>query len=630
MEADTCALSTVKQYLDQQNRLDTLRFITCGSVDDGKSTLIGRMLFEADLIYEDQVASLKNETKQVSLNVEQIDFSLLVDGLSAEREQGITIDVAYRFFATDKRKFIVADTPGHEQYTRNMITGASNAQLAVILIDARHGVVKQTKRHLLICSILGIRNVVIAVNKMDLVDYAEDVFDRIVDDYDCFASPLNFEQVVAIPMSALEGENIVRRSKNMQWFFGPTLLGYLETVNTRDVTNTYPFRFPVQWVNRPDASFRGFSGTIASGAVSVGQEICVMPTGTAATVKEIFVSETKVNTAVCGMAVTLTLNEEIDVSRGDVIVAADKPCAVSDQFEVKLFWMDQNSGYVGRLFWLKLGTSTVNAQITAIKHKININNFEHLSGTKLDFNDLCVVTLKIDSQIAFERYGDCPTLGAFVLVDRMSNQTVAAGMVEFALRRADNLHLQRLEIDKSARQKLNGHKSKAVWLTGLSGAGKSTIGNALEKALHSSGIRTFMLDGDNVRHGLNGDLGFTEADRVENIRRVGEVAKLMVEAGIVVIVALISPFKAERNMVRQLFADGEFFEVFVDTPLEEAERRDPKGLYKKARNGEIPNFTGINSPYENPSNPEVRVETLTQSVEEAVLEIIKVLGIKQN
>ena len=628
MSTELSVIEQVNQYLETQAKLDTLQFITCGSVDDGKSTLIGRMLFEAQLIFDDQIASLQFDSKKVGTQGGDIDFALLVDGLASEREQGITIDVAYRFFATDKRKFIVADTPGHEQYTRNMVTGASTADVGVILIDARQGVLTQTRRHSMICSTLGIRKVVIAVNKMDLVNYNQDVFDRILEDYQIFASALRFEQIMAIPMSALKGDNIIGRSSHMQWYQGSTLLSFLETVDIKTSRIDHPLRFPVQWVNRPNLDFRGFAGTVEAGTASVGQAIRVLPSGEIATIKEIVCFEDRLQSAKHHKAVTLILDKEIDVSRGDVIVASEAPCEVSDQFEVTLVWMDREPGYVGRIFWLKLGTRLVNAQITSIKHKKNINNLEHLSAAKLEFNDLYLVTVKTDRPIAFERYHDCPPMGAFILIDRMSNRTVAAGMIEFGLRRATNIHRQKLNINKASRRQLNGHGSQVLWFTGLSGSGKSTIANALEQALHARGIRTYVLDGDNVRLGLNSDLGFTDGDRVENIRRVGEVAKLMVDAGVVVLTAFISPFEAERSMVRSLFEDGEFFEIFVDTPLEVAELRDPKGLYQKARRGEIPNFTGIDSPYEAPEKPDLRLETSKQSVDQAVDEIMKFLKLK--
>ncbi|OUU54348.1 MAG: adenylyl-sulfate kinase [Candidatus Puniceispirillum sp. TMED52] len=628
MNTQVSAVERVNQYLNEQASLDTLRFITCGSVDDGKSTLIGRMLYEAQMIFEDQVASLQHDSKKMGTQGGEIDFALLVDGLTSEREQGITIDVAYRYFATDRRKFIVADTPGHEQYTRNMITGASTADLAVILIDTREGVLPQTRRHSMICSALGIKKVVIAINKMDLVDYSQETFSRILDDYTNMASQLQFNEITAIPMSALKGDNIIKRSSHMHWYQGPTLLGLLETVDPRLTRLNQPLRFPVQWVNRPNLDFRGFSGTIESGTVEVGQSIRVMPSGSTAKIKDIILFEDQLQRAEAGQAITLTLDTEIDASRGDVIVASDDPCEVADQFELNLVWMDQAPGYIGRSFWLKLGTNQVNARITDIKHKVNINTFEHLSATQLELNDLSVVTIKTDRPVAFERYRDCAQMGALILIDRMSNQTVAAGMIEFALRRSSNLHRQLLEIDKTSRRTLNGHTSRVLWFTGLSGSGKSTIANALEKELHAQGIRTYILDGDNVRHGLNSDLGFTDADRVENIRRIGEVAKLMVDAGVVVLTAFISPFRAERDMARALFEDDEFVEIFVDTPLNVAETRDPKGLYKKARQGEIPNFTGIGSPYEAPETPDIRINTEIESVEQIVKRLLKELDIR--
>ncbi len=612
----------IDHYLEQQASLDTLRFITCGSVDDGKSTLIGRMLYEAQQIFEDQVASLRNDSKKMGTQGGDIDFALLVDGLAAEREQGITIDVAYRFFATDKRKFIVADTPGHEQYTRNMFTGASTADVAVILIDARQGVLTQTKRHSMICSALGIKHVVIAINKMDLVDYQQNTYDDIEADFRSFAETMNFETITPIPMAALKGDNVVTRSQNTAWYHGPTLLGFLESIETKQSRISHPLRLPVQWVNRPNLDFRGFSGTIEAGIASVGQAIRVLPSGETATIESIVLFEDKLQQAETGQAVTVTLDREIDASRGDVIVAADNPCEVSDQFEVQLVWMDQDPGFIGRTYWLKIGTHRVSAQITDIKYKININTSEHLSATQLELNDLCVVNLQVNHPIAFESFNDCPPMGSFILIDRISNQTVAAGMIDFALRRATNVHQQKLDVDKQARRHLNGHTSKVIWFTGLSGSGKSTIANALEIALHQQGIRTYILDGDNIRHRLNKDLGFTDADRIENIRRIAEVARLMVDAGVVVITAFISPFKAERDTARELFEQGEFVEVFVDTPLELAESRDPKGLYQKARKGEIPNFTGINSPYEIPENPDFHLQTESKDIETLVQELL--------
>ena len=529
------------------------------------------------------------------------------------------------FFATDKRKFIVADTPGHEQYTRNMFTGASTADVAVILIDARQGVLTQTKRHSMICSALGIKNIVVAINKMDLVDYQQAVYEQIENDFRSFAEEMNFDTITPIPMAALKGDNVVERSQKTAWYQGPTLLGFLETVNTQLSRIDHALRLPVQWVNRPNLNFRGFSGTIEAGTASVGQEIRVLPSGETATIESIVLFENNLAKAEAGQAITVTLDREIDASRGDVIVAADSPCEVSDQFEVQLVWMDQEPGYIGRSYWLKIGTNRISGQITDIKYKININTSEHLSATQLELNDLCVVNLQVNHPIAFESFKDCPPMGSFILIDRMNNQTVAAGMIDFALRRATNVHNQKLDVDKQARRHLNGHTSKVLWFTGLSGSGKSTIANALETALHKQGIRTYILDGDNIRHRLNRDLGFTDADRIENIRRIAEVARLMLDAGVVVLTAFISPFQAERDAAREIFDDGEFIEIFVDTPIELAESRDPKGLYKKARNGEIPNFTGINSPYEVPANPEFHLETKNKDVKSLVQELLSQL-----
>lgn len=622
------SVERVNTYLAEQASLDTLHFITCGSVDDGKSTLIGRMLYEAQLIFDDQVASLENDSKKVGTQGDNIDFALLVDGLAAEHEQGITVDVAYRFFTTDRRKFIVADTPGHEQYTRNMVTGASTADLAVILIDARQGSLTQTRRHSIICSVLGIKHIVLAVNKMDLVEYSKETFEQIETDYRTFANELNFEQITAIPLSALKGDNVIQRSTATHWYHGPTLLGYLESVEYHQSEAEQPLRFPVQWVNRPNLDFRGFSGSIEAGCAQAGQAVRILPSGETANIKEIILYKDKLSRAEAGRSITLTLDREVDASRGDLIVAADSPCETSDQFEIELIWMDQKPGFLGRSYLMKIGTQIISAQITDIKHKININTFEKLSASKLELNDLCVVKIKTDRAIPFESYRTCPGIGSLILIDRMSNQTVAAGMINYALRRASNVHLQKLDVDKSTRQQMNGHTSKVIWFTGLSGSGKSTVANALEKELHGQGIRTYILDGDNVRHGLNKDLGFTDADRVENIRRISEVAKLLVDAGVVVLTAFISPFRAERRMARELFKDGEFIEVFVDTPLDVAEARDPKGLYKKARRGEIPNFTGIGSLYEPPENPEISVFTAQDSVEDIVAKLIKELDLQ--
>jgi len=614
--------TSIEDFMQQQNDLDLLRFITCGSVDDGKSTLIGRLLYEAKSIFDDQVASLKQESIAFGTQGGDIDFALLVDGLAAEREQGITIDVAYRFFNTDKRKFIVADTPGHEQYTRNMVTGASNADLSVILIDARKGVIEQTKRHAFICSLLGIKQVVLAINKMDLKNYQEAVFQQIHADFVSFASALHFDTITPIPVSALKGDNVVSRSANMTWFRGPTLMAMLETTPIPDLASDYGLRFPVQWVNRPHLDFRGFSGTVAAGTVKPGDEIRVLPSGATAKVDEIVLFEEKLQQAQCGQAVTITLDKEIDASRGDMIVSAKAPCEVSDQFEVELVWMADDQGYIGRSYGLQIGTNWVNAQITEIKHKTNINTMEKSPARTLELNDIVVAKISLDKPVAFEAYQQCRPLGAFILIDRFSNATVGAGMIEFALRRAANVHRQDVSVDKTARNHLNGHQGKVLWFTGLSGSGKSTVANIVEQKLHKQGIRTYLLDGDNIRHGLNNDLGFTEADRIENIRRITEVAHLMVDAGLVVLTAFISPFQAERERARARFNEGEFIEVFMDTPLEVAEQRDVKGLYKKARRGEIPNFTGISSPYEAPERAEFRLSTEGSTPEQLADELL--------
>ena len=615
----------VDEYIETQSHLDLLRFITCGSVDDGKSTLIGRMLYEAQMIFEDQVTSLRNDSKKMGTQGGEIDFALLVDGLAAEREQGITIDVAYRFFNTDHRKFIVADTPGHEQYTRNMVTGASTADVAVILLDATQGVLTQTRRHSFIASLLGIKHVVLAVNKMDLASFDKKTYDDIVEEYRAFSRDLSFETITEIPMSALEGDNVIQRSSQTTWYTGPTLLGFLEAVEVGRSQLDHPFRFPVQWVNRPSHEFRGYTGTIVAGQVEKGQAVRVLPSGEMANVDEIILYKTKLDKAVADQAVTITLDREVDISRGDVIVAADEPCQASDQFEVSLVWMDQEEGFIGRNYWMIIGTTKVNATIRDIKFKYNINTFEHISSQSLALNEISEVTLSLDKDVPYESYQACKAMGAFVLIDRYSHATVGAGMINFALRRAENVHRQALEIDKKARAKLNGHSGRALWFTGLSGSGKSTVANALEQALHEKGLHTYILDGDNVRHGLNRDLGFTDADRIENVRRVAEVTKLMVDAGIVVITSFISPFRSERQMARELFDAGEFIEVYVNVTLDQAEKRDPKGLYKKARRGELPNFTGIDSAYEEPEIPEIELKTGEQSVEECVEQILKFL-----
>lgn len=615
----------IDAYLESQSKLGLLRFITCGSVDDGKSTLIGRMLYEAKCVFEDQISTLKNDSKKQGTQGEEIDFALLVDGLAAEREQGITIDVAYRFFSTDHRKFIVADTPGHEQYTRNMVTGASTADVAIILLDATQGILTQTRRHSFIASLLGIKHVVLAINKMDLVDYSQEIFESIETAYLAFSTALEFQSVTAIPVSALKGDNVIQRSVQMGWYTGPTLLGYLETVEIGQSQLEHPFRFPVQWVNRPNANFRGYSGTVVAGEIKTGDAVRVLPSGEVAQVKDIVLYHSKLKKASLDQAVTITLDHEIDISRGDVLVAADDPCEVSDQFETTLVWMDQEPGFIGRSYAVQMGTQRVNATITAIKYKYNINTFEQLSSRSLALNEIGEVALSLDKAVPFEAYNVCQAMGALVLIDRYTHATVGAGMIKFALRRAENIHHQALVVDKKARAKLNGHAPKVLWFTGLSGSGKSTVANALEQELHKQGIRTYILDGDNVRHGLNKDIGFTDADRIENIRRISEVAKLMVDAGLVVLTSFISPFRSERDMARSMFDPDEFVEIYVEVSLETAERRDPKGLYKKARRGELPNFTGIDSDYEAPEEAEIVVPTGELSVAEGVEKILKYL-----
>ncbi|MFZ9048913.1 MAG: sulfate adenylyltransferase subunit CysN [Steroidobacteraceae bacterium] len=615
----------IEAYLEAHQHKDLLRFITCGSVDDGKSTLIGRLLYESKLIFEDQLAALESDSKKVGTQGGDIDFALLVDGLAAEREQGITIDVAYRFFSTDRRKFIVADTPGHEQYTRNMATGASTADLAVILVDARKGILQQTRRHSYIVSLLGIRNVVLAVNKMDAVDYAQGVFDGIVEQYREFADMLGLEDVYPIPMSALRGDNVVERSERMRWYGGATLMQHLESVQVERNLAGRPFRLPVQWVNRPDQDFRGFAGTIASGRVRQGDAVRVLPSGRQSTVARIVTLDGDLEEAVAGQSVTLTLADEIDISRGDVLAAADAPPAVADQFQVSLVWMHEEPMLPGRPYLMKIGPRTVTASITDIRHRVNVNTLEQMAARQLDLNEIGLCNLGTDRAVAFDAYEDNRETGAFILVDRISNDTVGAGMIQYALRRADNVHWQALDVDKRARSASKGQKACVLWFTGLSGAGKSTIANLVEKQLLALGRHTYLLDGDNVRHGLNKDLGFTEADRVENIRRVAEVSRLMVDAGLIVMVSFISPFRAERRLARELLEEGEFLEVYVSTPLVEAEKRDPKGLYRKAREGKIRNFTGIDSPYEPPEHPELVVDTSVVSAEEGARQVIDML-----
>ena len=606
-----------------------LRFITCGSVDDGKSTLIGRLLHDTQLIFDDQLVTLAKESASYGTAGKDLDFALLVDGLEAEREQGITIDVAYRFFSTPKRSFIVADTPGHEQFTRNMATGASGAELAVILIDARKGILPQTRRHSLICSLLGIRHVVVAVNKIDLVGFNKDTFDRIADDYKALASELGFTSVMSIPLSARFGDNVTNTSENMSWYRGPSLLSYLESVDIESEDLVRPFRFPVQWVNRPNLDFRGYAGTVVSGQIRIGDPIVVAASGFTSNVAEIVTHDATLPAAVAGDAVTITLTDELDIGRGDVLVSPTSRPEVSDQFAAHVIWMSDQPLVPGRSYLSRIGTKTTPITVTAIKYKLDVNTRDHLAASTLGLNDIGFCNLGTSSPIAFDPYQDNRKTGSFIVIDRFTNRTLGAGMIAFGLRRGTNVHWQHVLVSKSARAALNRQKPAIVWFTGLSGAGKSTIANIVEQRLHAAGHHTMLLDGDNVRHGLNRDLGFTEADRVENIRRVGEVAKLMVEAGLVVLCAFISPYRAEREMVRNLVAPDEFIEIFVDTSLEECVHRDPKGLYAKAQSGQLRNFTGIDAPYESPENPEVRLATAGHNPEELSEVVLRALAERQ-
>ncbi len=622
-KTDALIAEDIDAYLETHQHKTMLRFITCGSVDDGKSTLIGRLLYDSKMIFEDQLAALENDSKRVGTQGENIDFALLVDGLAAEREQGITIDVAYRFFATEKRKFIVADTPGHEQYTRNMVTGASTADLAVILIDARKGVLTQTRRHSYLAHLLGLRHIVLAVNKMDLVGYDREVFDRIVTEYRAFAESIGIVDFTAIPISGLAGDNIASPGAAMDWYDGPTLLAHLEAVELdQSADQRKPFRLPVQWVNRPNLDFRGFSGTIAAGQIHPGDEVRVLPSGKTSRVAKIVSFDGELDRAVAGQAVTLCLADEIDCSRGQVITAANSPVEVADQFEASLIWMDEEDMVPGRAYWLKIGAQTVSATVAHPKYQTNVNTMEHLAAKTLDLNAIGVAVVTTDRDIPFAPYAESRDLGGFILIDKLTNRTVGAGLIHFALRRASNIHWQATDISRDHHASLKNQQPKVLWMTGLSGSGKSTIANLVEKKLARMNRHTFLLDGDNVRHGLNKDLGFTDADRVENIRRVGEVAKLMTDAGLIVITAFISPFRSEREMVRAMMQPGEFVEIFIDTPLEEAEKRDVKGLYAKARAGELKNFTGIDSPYEPPEAPQIRIDTTSVSAEEAAEQII--------
>ena len=625
--AAASAPAEVAAYLARHESKPLLRFITCGSVDDGKSTLIGRLLYDSKRLFDDQLAALASDSRRFGTQGERIDYALLLDGLAAEREQGITIDVAYRFFDTDRRKFIVADCPGHEQYTRNMATGASTADLAVVLVDARKGLLPQTRRHSYIISLLGIDHVVLAVNKMDLVGYDAQVFAEIAEAYRALAAQLGIGHVQAIPLSALEGDNLSSRSANTPWYDGPALLEHLEQVEAERVDAGSGLRLPVQWVNRPNQDFRGFAGTIAAGQVRAGDEVVVLPSGLRTRVARVLGVNGEVAQASCGQPVTLTLADEVDVSRGDVIAAAGDPPEVADQFAAHLLWMDAAPLLPGRPYWLQIGTRTVSATVTEIKHRVDVNTQEPLAAKRLALNEVGYCNLSLDEPVAFAPYARNRTLGGFILIDRQTNATVAAGTLEFALRRAGNVHWQHLTVDKQARARIKGQQPRVLWFTGLSGAGKSTIANLVDKRLHALGYHTFLLDGDNVRHGLNRDLGFTDEDRVENIRRVTEVARLMTEAGLIVLVSFISPFRAERALARSRFEPGEFLEIFVDAPLALAESRDVKGLYRKARAGQIPNFTGIDSPYEVPQAPELRLDTATHSAEALAEQVLAALGL---
>jgi bifunctional enzyme CysN/CysC len=625
-KTDDLIASDIEAYLNVHQHKSLLRFITCGSVDDGKSTLIGRLLYDSKMIFEDQLAALESDSKRMGTQGQDIDFALLVDGLAAEREQGITIDVAYRFFATEKRKFIVADCPGHEQYTRNMVTGASTADLAVILIDARKGVLVQTRRHSYLVHLLGIRNIVLAVNKMDLIDYDQATYDAIVAEYTEFAHSIGINDFTAMPISGFKGDNITARSVHMPYYAGQPLIAHLETVALdNDADQAKPLRMPVQWVNRPNLDFRGFSGQIATGIVRPGDSIRVLPSGKTSTISKIVTLDGELSEAVAGQSVTLCLTDEIDCSRGDVIAAADNPPEVSDQFESTIVWMAEEPLIPGRAYYLKLGTQMVSATVQSPKFTINVNNMEHMAAKTLELNAIGVAEIITDKPIVFEPYANNHVLGGYILIDKITNATVAAGMLHFSLRRAQNIHWQATDIGREAHAALKNQKPKILWFTGLSGSGKSTIANEVEKTLNLLNRHTFLLDGDNIRHGLNKDLGFTETDRIENIRRVGEVAKLMADAGLIVLTAFISPFRAERDMVRAMMPEGEFIEIFVDTPLEVAEARDVKGLYKKARAGQLKNFTGIDSPYEPPENPDICVNTVKMSPAEAAEHIVRQL-----
>ena len=613
----------INSYLRSHEEKSLLRFITCGSVDDGKSTLIGRMLYESQMLFDDQLSALKSDSKKIGTQGNEIDFALLVDGLAAEREQGITIDVAYRFFSTDRRKYIVADTPGHEEYTRNMATGASTADVAIILIDAEQGVLTQTRRHSFIVSMVGVKKVLLAVNKLDLVNYSQEVYNQIVSDYTHFANDaLDVESITAVPISALFGDNVVEKSEKTPWYSGETIMQYLENVEVRNQKKTSSFRMPIQWVNRPNSTFRGFTGLIASGETKVGDKIRLHPGGRESTIGSIVTWDGELEKAVAGQSVTITLNDDIDVSRGDIIAASTDPCSESDQFQTRILWMSDAAMIPGRQYILKSNTQTALLTLGRLKHRIDVNTLDHLPAKTLELNEIGVCNISLDKRIAFDSYENNQTMGGFIVIDRLSNNTVGMGLIDFALHRSENIHWQKMDVSKESRSKQKSQIPKIIWFTGLSGSGKSSIANILEKKLQALGKHTITLDGDNIRHGLNRDLGFTSADRVENIRRVGEVAKLMVDSGLICITSFISPFESERKMVRSLMSENEFVEIFVDTPLSICEERDVKGLYAKARSGQIPNFTGISSPYEEPKNPEIRIDTTKITAEEAANKII--------
>jgi bifunctional enzyme CysN/CysC len=613
----------INSYLRSHEEKSLLRFITCGSVDDGKSTLIGRMLYESQMLFDDQLSALKSDSKKIGTQGNEIDFALLVDGLAAEREQGITIDVAYRFFSTDRRKYIVADTPGHEEYTRNMATGASTADVAIILIDAEQGVLTQTRRHSFIVSMVGVKKVLLAVNKLDLVNYSQEVYNQIVSDYTHFANDaLDVESITAVPISALFGDNVVEKSEKTPWYSGETIMQYLENVEVRNQKETSSFRMPIQWVNRPNSTFRGFTGLIASGETKVGNKIRLHPGGRESTIGSIITWDGELEKAVAGQSVTITLNDDIDVSRGDIIAASTDPCSESDQFQTRILWMSDAAMIPGRQYILKSNTQTALLTLGRLKHRIDVNTLDHLPAKTLELNEIGVCNISLDKRIAFDSYENNQTMGGFIVIDRLSNNTVGMGLIDFALHRSENIHWQKMDVSKESRSKQKSQIPKIIWFTGLSGSGKSSIANILEKKLQALGKHTITLDGDNIRHGLNRDLGFTSADRVENIRRVGEVAKLMVDSGLICITSFISPFESERKMVRSLMSENEFVEIFVDTPLSICEERDVKGLYAKARSGQIPNFTGISSPYEEPKNPEIRIDTTKITAEEAANKII--------